>query len=60
MEVPECTTYETTYGSNPVKFCAIRDLNNLQNKKDSALALTDLNNHTFLKAIKKTTFEREQ
>ena len=53
MEVPECTTYETTYGSNSVKFCAIRDLNNLQNKKDSALALTDLNNHTFLKAIKK-------
>ena len=41
----------TTYGSNSVTYCTIRDWNNLQNKLNPEPVLPDLSGHKFLKTI---------
>ena len=55
MNVPPV---KTTYGSNPVTFCAIRDWNNLQNKLNPETAWPDLSGHLFLKTITNIITER--
>ena len=56
LNVPPVKT--TTYGSNSVTRCAVRDWNKLQNKPNPEWALPDLSGHKFLKTIKKTIADR--
>lgn len=55
MNVPPV---KTTYGSNPVTFCAIRDWNNLQNKLNPETTWPNLSGHLFLKTITNIITER--
>ena len=48
----------TTYRSNSVTICAIRDCSNLQNRLSPESALPDFSGHKFLKTIKKIIVDR--
>ena len=50
LNVPPVKT--TTYGSNSVTSCAIRDWNKVQNQLNPEPTLPDLSGHKFLKTIK--------
>ena len=56
LNVPSVKT--TTYGSNSVTCCAIRDWNKLQNKLNPDSVLPVLTGHKFLKTIKKIIADR--